>query len=130
MNINMDRKYRIGLIYIIGFIVFYFLMEFLHVNRLFETEEKIYAFKTGIIHIYNYKEKPNETNNLRINTNNVNYQNSNITIHPDKDSSPLKLDKEQLGRFSWGLIHSIAASYPQNVTEDNKRDIENFVDSM
>lgn len=51
-------------------------------------------------------------------------------IKPKGSSHPLKLSKEQLGRFSWAVIHSIGASYPLDPTEEDKKNVVAFMDSL
>lgn len=41
-----------------------------------------------------------------------------------KDCPP---DVEQLGRSSWTLLHSIAASYPENPTNKQQADLKQFI---
>src|SRR5262249_37903839 len=36
-------------------------------------------------------------------------------------------DVEQLGRASWTLLHSVAASYPSKATPEQQKEIESFV---
>lgn len=51
-------------------------------------------------------------------------------IKPDETSSPLKLSKEQIGRFSWAVLHSIAASYPKKPNNDEKQNIVTLLHSL
>lgn len=59
-------------------------------------------------------------------------RNSNVKtfLFPDDSSSKLRLTKEKLGRYSWNILHTIAASYPKNPNEEDKIAIKNFVDSF
>jgi len=41
-------------------------------------------------------------------------------LKPDENSSPLRVSREELGRFGWAMIHSFAAAYPVNPTDDQK----------
>ncbi|EFA00437.1 FAD-linked sulfhydryl oxidase ALR [Tribolium castaneum] len=36
------------------------------------------------------------------------------------------LDKDELGRSSWGLLHTIAAKYPENPTRTEQKDMTSF----
>lgn len=40
--------------------------------------------------------------------------------------SDCPLDKDELGRGSWGLLHTIAAKYPANPTTTQRKDLSNF----
>jgi FAD-linked sulfhydryl oxidase len=51
-------------------------------------------------------------------------------LTPDKDSTPLKITKEQLGRNTWILLHSTAAAYPVNPTEIEKKAIYDFLHNL
>jgi len=46
----------------------------------------------------------------------------------DKDvvRNDCPLNKDQLGAQAWGVLHTIAANYPQNPTEDQKNNIKLF----
>jgi FAD-linked sulfhydryl oxidase len=37
------------------------------------------------------------------------------------------MTKEQLGRYSWGVLHSMAASYPQTPTKQDKENVKTFL---
>lgn len=37
------------------------------------------------------------------------------------------MTKEQLGRYSWGILHSMAASYPQKPTKEDKENLKTFL---
>ena len=55
------------------------------------------------------------------------------SISPDnilkgKDSTkPLKLTKPEIGRHSWALLHSMANTYPENPTEEEKNLLKKFM---
>lgn len=36
------------------------------------------------------------------------------------------LDKDELGKGSWGLLHTIAAKYPDTPTRSDQKDIKQF----
>lgn len=46
---------------------------------------------------------------------------------PPKDCP---LDKNELGRSSWGLLHTMAAHYPDSPTDQNKSDVKVFFDTL
>jgi hypothetical protein len=51
-------------------------------------------------------------------------------IKPDDNSSPLKLSKEQIGRFSWAVLHSMAAAYPKKPNSEEKQNVLVFLHSL
>lgn len=48
--------------------------------------------------------------------------------NPYKDGCPV--DKELLGKSTWNLIHSVAASFPENPTEEEKKNVSDFFISL
>ncbi|XP_040155961.1 FAD-linked sulfhydryl oxidase ALR [Anopheles arabiensis] len=40
------------------------------------------------------------------------------------------IDKEQLGRYTWGLLHTIAAYYPTTPTDAEERNVRTFFTSL
>uniref|UniRef100_A0A1B6KJL2 Sulfhydryl oxidase n=1 Tax=Graphocephala atropunctata TaxID=36148 RepID=A0A1B6KJL2_9HEMI len=40
------------------------------------------------------------------------------------------LDKDELGRSTWGLLHTIAAYYPDNPSQETKDDVRIFFDKF
>ena len=61
----------------------------------------------------------------------VNFIHKTFTpIKPDKSSAPLALSKEQLGRNTWSVLHSMAAAYPKNPTEEDKDNCVAFLHSL
>uniref|UniRef100_A0AAG5DCU6 Sulfhydryl oxidase n=1 Tax=Anopheles atroparvus TaxID=41427 RepID=A0AAG5DCU6_ANOAO len=40
------------------------------------------------------------------------------------------IDKEQLGRYTWGLLHTVAAYYPTNPTEADEKNVRTFFNSL
>ncbi|OAY76538.1 FAD-linked sulfhydryl oxidase ERV1 isoform X1 [Ananas comosus] len=54
-------------------------------------------------------------------------------VAPDSTTSPIKekkaapLTKEELGRATWTLLHSIAAQYPDHPTRQQKRDVKELM---
>jgi hypothetical protein len=53
-------------------------------NRIYDKDEKFIAFRSNILN----KLEQNTTEEVTL-------------LRPDEESTPLKLSKEQLGRFSW-----------------------------
>merc|ERR1711976_413646 len=48
-------------------------------------------------------------------------------LKADENSSPLRVTKEELGRFTWTFLHSVAAAYPQEPTENDKIQSANLI---
>ncbi len=48
-------------------------------------------------------------------------------LTPEGASKPLALTKQEIGRHSWALLHSMAASYPIEPTEEDKTKMTNFM---
>ncbi|KAK3258985.1 hypothetical protein CYMTET_31996 [Cymbomonas tetramitiformis] len=46
------------------------------------------------------------------------------------DSMPCPCDREELGRSSWSLLHTIAAYYPVQPSEQQQQHARNLVESM
>lgn len=55
---------------------------------------------------------------------------TNTAIQPDDYSSPLRVSKEELGRFVWAFLHSMAAAYPVAPTDEDQRQLLNFLNSI
>ncbi|KAI9589497.1 FAD-linked sulfhydryl oxidase ALR [Glossina fuscipes] len=52
--------------------------------------------------------------------------NRNDTNDYEREDCPL--DKNKLGRFTWGLLHTMAAFYTDNPTDSEKKDMKSFFD--
>ena len=48
-------------------------------------------------------------------------------LTPEGASKPLTLTKQEIGRNTWSLLHSIAASYPNEPTKEDKQQVTNFL---
>ena len=48
-------------------------------------------------------------------------------LTPEGAVKPLTLAKQEIGRNTWALLHSIAASYPHEPTDEDKKQITNFM---
>jgi hypothetical protein len=61
-----------------------------------------------------------------------------ITPIEVKDASPLRVSREELGRFTWydkslnlrTFLHSMAAAFPENPTEDDRKHLRNFLNAL
>ncbi|CAG9800979.1 unnamed protein product [Chironomus riparius] len=47
---------------------------------------------------------------------------------PRRDDCPL--DKDGLGRSTWGLLHTIAAHYPEEPTDQQKKDVKSIFGTL
>ena len=45
-------------------------------------------------------------------------------------SRSLKLTKQEIGRHAWALLHSVAASYPIEPTNEDKKQVEDFINGL
>ena len=91
--------------YIVGFVIFYKSMLWLGIDQ------KLFSFLT-----------PSETN--------IKKQKIGEFLTPEGATKPLTLTKQEIGRNTWSLLHSMAASYPNEPTEEDKKYITNFLYSL
>jgi FAD-linked sulfhydryl oxidase len=47
-----------------------------------------------------------------------------------QNASPLRVSREELGRFTWTFLHSMAAAYPENPTEEDKKHLNNLLNAL
>ena len=89
--------------YIIGFILFYKIM------LLIGFDQKFFS--------------------IFINNNNTSIEKEKIGdfLTPEGATKPLTLTKQEIGRNTWSLLHSIAASYPNEPKEEDKKQLTNFM---
>lgn len=50
------------------------------------------------------------------------------TLNKPRKDCPL--DKNELGRSSWALLHTMAAHYPENPSQKHKADVKSFFDTF
>ena len=88
--------------YIVGFIIFYKLMLWLSIDNI------LFSF---------------------ISSSDVKIKKQKIGefLTPEGATKPLTLTKQEIGRDTWALLHSIAASYPNEPNEEDKKQITNFL---
>lgn len=64
----------------------------------------------------------------------INFNNSmRVTkedIIPDADSSPLKLNRQELGKIGWKMLHSFAAAYPTEPTDKQKKAFHDLINAF
>ena len=84
--------------YIVGFIIFYKLMLWLSIDNI------LFSFISSS-DIKIKKQKIGEF------------------LTPEGATKPLALTKQEIGRDTWALLHSIAASYPNEPNEEDKKQI-------
>ena len=99
----MESNLKLILTFVFGFIAFCFMMEFFQIDQLFSSsgdfEESSVTFM----------------------------QTRGTEIYIDENSTPLKMTKEQLGRNTWSLLHSLAASIPVEPSVEQKQKITTFI---
>ena len=88
--------------YVVGFIIFYKSMLWLNID------EKLFSFITP-------------------SNNKIKKQKIGEFLTPEGASKPLTLTKQEIGRNTWSLLHSMAAAYPNEPTEEDKKQITNFM---
>ena len=91
-------------IYIIGFIFFYKFMLFI-------------GFDQKIFSIFFSSSKDTSIKSEKIGD----------LLTPEGATKPLTLTKQEIGRNTWSLLHSMAAAYPNEPTDDDKKQITNFM---
>jgi hypothetical protein len=103
-------------LYIFGFVVFFTIMEILQVEKIL------------------FREKNNTTYNNNVDNNSnsdfLKYNTGHTVLKPEDSKKPLTQTKEELGRHTWALLHSIAASIPSIPTEEDKLAINSFLTSL
>jgi hypothetical protein len=112
----MKNLYLLAL-YISGFVVFFTFMEMIKIDdfilSLLENNNKQEGFLGD-----NNENKKIISNNER------------TILKTDDSSKPLSLSKEELGRHSWALLHSVASAMPSIPSEEDKLALENFLVSL
>ena len=97
------KPFLIFITYTIGFIIFYKSMSLMKIdNKLFSI----------ILPNKNKKKLKKRIGDL---------------LTPEGASKPLTLTKQEIGRNTWALLHSMAATYPNDPTEEDKNQIKNFM---
>ena len=89
--------------YIIGFIIFYKIM------LIIGFEQKLFSI------FFSNKTAPIQTEKI------------GDFLTPEGAAKPLTLTKQEIGRNTWTILHSIAASFPNNPTEEDKKQITNLM---
>ena len=95
--------------FIIGYVLFVFIMNLIGISDIFTSPSSNSSVK-----------------NIKIHKDFLNGE----KIHPDNESTALSLTKEELGRHSWALIHSIGASFPLEPNEKEREALKKFVESL
>lgn len=101
-------KYGIAIAYVIGFILFYQVMSF------FRVDDYLLFFLND-----NNKDKKKETKKT--------FKKEGDILTPPDGTKPLKLTKQEIGRDAWALLHSVAATYPIEPTEEDKLYAKQFI---
>lgn len=116
-------KIDILFIYIIGYILFCILMQCFGIGELI-TSYLSYKYKIDYDN-NGYNDKFNINNK-----DNTLFIEKKTEIKPDNQSTALSISKEELGKLSWTLFHSIAATFPIEPDTQHKKALINFVDSL
>ena len=103
-------KVETGIIFISGYIIFCVLLQLFGIGELIKG--RIKEFK--------------DSNNELISSKSTEH----TKIAPDDLSTPLTLSKEELGRITWSLFHSVGAAFPLEPTKEYITALENFMNSM
>ena len=96
------KPITVFLTYIVGFIIFYKIMLWLNIDQ----------------HLFSFITPSNTT---------VKKQKIGEFLTPEGASKPLTLTKQEIGRNTWSLLHSIAASYPNEPTKEDIQQVTNFL---
>ena len=133
----------VAIIFVIGYLVFCFILDVFGISDLINTTEKLEnvqnssSEKSDISNIEgkeipkHFKQEEDEHDYTHVKLNpEKKFIEQKTTVKVDEKSSPLTLSKEELGRHSWALIHSIAAAYPLEPTHDEQTAMKNFVNSL
>lgn len=51
-------------------------------------------------------------------------------LTPFDAKKPLALTKQEIGRHAWAVLHSVAASFPALPNEEDKKNVENFINGL
>ena len=90
------------LLYILSFIIIYNILSY------FNFDEKVFFFMTPTV----IPKKQESSENI---------------LKAEGSSKPLKLTKPEIGRHSWTLLHSMANTYPEKPTEEEKKTMKKFL---
>ena len=97
------KPFLVFIIYIIGFIIF--------IKSMYSMEIDVKLFSI-ILPNKNKKKSQKKIGDL---------------LTPEGASKPLTLTKQEIGRKTWALLHSMAATYPNEPTEEDKNQITKFM---
>lgn len=84
----------------------------------------------GIGDMINEKLRERNHYNEKFNYGNDQFIKKSTELKPDEKSTALTISKEELGKMTWVLLHSVAATYPIDPDKKEKQDLENFIHSL
>lgn len=108
------NKFSLVTIYVLGFIVFINVMNIIGIdnflsNNLNETKD-------------NFMTNKEDKSSHQVE--------SRTAIIAEDAKKPLKLSKEEIGRHTWALLHSVAATFPSIPTSEDKQSLEQFIEGL
>jgi FAD-linked sulfhydryl oxidase len=106
------KTFNLVALFIIGFILFAGLMDFIQIDLILE---KNFINDNNIQPINSFLQVKSDSSA------------QGTILKPEDSKTPLKLTKEELGRHTWALLHSVAASYPSIPNAEQRKTIENFI---
>ncbi len=113
-----------------GLLIFCQFLDLIHadslIQRLLENETFYSSNKSSMLNSAFLTNSNHNTD--KISDSNTNSKHT--VLQPEDSKKPLKLSREELGRHSWALLHSIAASYPSIPNESEVKSLNNFIHSF
>ncbi len=111
----MKTFYAGILVYLVGLLLFIFMMETLKTGdfllEMFDkSQEKVFEGKSEEFLVKTTKTSHRAAEHIEPRT----------ELKPENSITPLKLSKEELGRNTWAMLHSMASAFPSVPSEENR----------